>query len=143
MQRRVKSEGVPLLFRPIAIPRFPVPVARHFLRDCFICATVRFRTSSEGRISDGHTVCLRLFQVHGEGSVPEKILKAEDDYIALQSLGQFLTEEGYQIERASTGLEALKLLENDRFDLVISDISMPELDGFNGTGIVRAAGGRF
>lgn len=77
------------------------------------------------------------------GSVPEKILKAEDDYIALQSLGQFLTEEGYQIERASTGLEALKLLENDRFDLVISDISMPELDGFIGTGIVRAAGGRF
>jgi CheY-like chemotaxis protein len=69
--------------------------------------------------------------------MPGKILIVDDDYVALQSVAQFLTDEGYQIERASTGLQALKLLENDRFDLVISDISMPGATGYQVLDYVR------
>jgi CheY-like chemotaxis protein len=57
------------------------------------------------------------------------ILVVEDDAIARKSLSAFLTGEGYQVEQASDGMEALEILKDRTFDLVLSDIVMPRMDG--------------
>ncbi|MGH7848022.1 MAG: response regulator [Candidatus Binatia bacterium] len=62
--------------------------------------------------------------------MPEKILLADDDRVTLGNLCQFLDEEGYEVKCATNGLQALKLLEEERFDLVLSDIFMPEMNGY-------------
>jgi len=59
----------------------------------------------------------------------ERILIVEDDRIALRNVSQFLSGEGYQVQRANNGDEALKLLEKEKFDLVLSDVIMPGTDG--------------
>jgi ATP-dependent Lon protease len=57
------------------------------------------------------------------------ILIVEDEPQSLKVLTYFLTHEGYQIIGAQDGLEALELLTHFRFDLVLSDLKMPRMDG--------------
>jgi DNA-binding response OmpR family regulator len=59
----------------------------------------------------------------------KKILLIDDDKSTLESLGSYLAELGYDIETASDGLEGLELVKNDTPDLIISDVTMPKLDG--------------
>jgi len=59
----------------------------------------------------------------------EKILVVEDDDLARRMLWQFLSEQGYQVEMASDGEAALELLQTHAFDLVLSDLLMPNGDG--------------
>ncbi|HZA53557.1 MAG TPA: response regulator [Candidatus Udaeobacter sp.] len=69
----------------------------------------------------------------------EKILIVEDDYLSLKNLRRFLSEEGYQVDCAGNGYEALELLTKNSFDLVLSDISMPGIDGYELLSHVRAS----
>jgi DNA-binding response OmpR family regulator len=57
------------------------------------------------------------------------ILAVDDDPDVLGTLSRALKREGYEVGRAMSGLEALKLLSVRRPDLVILDIIMPGLDG--------------
>ena len=57
------------------------------------------------------------------------ILVVEDEPASLNVLRYFLSHEGYEITGATDGVEALALLGQSRFDLVISDVKMPRLDG--------------
>jgi formate hydrogenlyase transcriptional activator len=59
-----------------------------------------------------------------------KILIVDDNKENLYLLETLLQANGYEIASAETGVEALKKLSEDRFDIVISDILMPEMDGF-------------
>ncbi len=59
-----------------------------------------------------------------------KILLVEDDKSIVSNLTQFLTAEGYEVKSASGQTKALNLLENERFDLVLLDISLSEGNGF-------------
>ena len=68
----------------------------------------------------------------------EKILVVEDDHLSLKNLRRFLREEGYRVECAGNGNEALTLLEKERFDLVLSDVSMPGIDGYELLSHVRS-----
>lgn len=54
----------------------------------------------------------------------------EDDKSIISNLTQFLTAEGYSVDSASGQTKALDLLENERFDLVLLDISLSEGNGF-------------
>ncbi|MPZ78803.1 MAG: response regulator [Deltaproteobacteria bacterium] len=67
-----------------------------------------------------------------------KILVVEDDEGSLVALSRYLQMMGYAVEQASDGVEALSKLERDRFDLVLSDIMMPVVDGFLLTKHIRA-----
>ena len=58
-----------------------------------------------------------------------KILIVEDEPANLKILKYILNLEGYQTTGAKDGVEALELLANSRFDLVLSDIKMPRLSG--------------
>jgi CheY-like chemotaxis protein len=64
-----------------------------------------------------------------------RILVAEDNEFNRELLEHLLTRQGHSPTMTTNGLEALALLERDRFDLLLLDIHMPELDGFQ---VVRA-----
>ena len=58
------------------------------------------------------------------------ILIVEDDAIVRNSLAVLLRAEGHEVMAARDGTEALTLLNNQRFGLVITDLVMPKLNGF-------------
>jgi len=60
----------------------------------------------------------------------QKILLAEDETALAQILGNKLTNSGYEVKIVSNGAEALKALEEKTFDLLILDLIMPKMDGF-------------
>lgn len=58
-----------------------------------------------------------------------KLLLVDDDPSLLKLLGMRLRSEGYQVTTAGSGPEALRLLQKDKIELVISDLRMDEMDG--------------
>src|SRR3954470_7678737 len=59
----------------------------------------------------------------------QTILVVEDEPASLRVLSYFLNEQGYQVLGARDGVEAMDLLDQFRFDLVVSDLKMPRMDG--------------
>ena len=59
-----------------------------------------------------------------------RILIIEDEKSLKEVLRILLEEEGYEITTASNGLEGMDYIQNDIFDLVVTDIKMPKADGF-------------
>jgi PAS domain S-box-containing protein len=66
---------------------------------------------------------------------PLRILVAEDNDFNSQLLEQLLRKRGHVVESASTGEQALRLAVAGEFDLLLLDLHMPELDGFQ---VIRA-----
>lgn len=61
----------------------------------------------------------------------KKILVIEDDPLIRQSVRLFLCAEGYEVNEARDGDEALDILDKFRFDLVLSDVHSPRLEGID------------
>ncbi len=59
-----------------------------------------------------------------------KILLVEDDKSIVSNLTEFLTSEGYEIKSASGQSAALKLIEEEAFDLALLDVSLADGNGF-------------
>lgn len=67
-----------------------------------------------------------------------KILVVDDDLLSRTVLSANLTEEGYTVETAGNGLDGLMMLRKKPFDLVLLDLLMPEMDGFDVLKIMKA-----
>lgn len=65
------------------------------------------------------------------------ILVVDDDRIILDSLSEFLRLEGYRVEGATGVREAISILEREKVNVLITDINMPESDGFEMLQILR------
>jgi len=65
------------------------------------------------------------------------ILIAEDNKDFRELLGFVLRRDGYDVYEAENGREALDLLDSQHFDLVLMDIQMPEMDGYETTSAIR------
>lgn len=59
------------------------------------------------------------------------ILLAEDEPIQRRQLARVLKNEGYVVLQASTGREAIRILNEQSVDIVLTDLKMPELDGIS------------
>jgi putative two-component system response regulator len=59
-----------------------------------------------------------------------RILVVDDDSLILDVLTRFLTREGYSVTTAQNGIEALEKVRIDQPDLILLDVTMPEMDGF-------------
>jgi CheY-like chemotaxis protein len=59
----------------------------------------------------------------------KKILLVDDEFALADTLKEFLEQEGYLVEYAGNGREALEAMAKGRPDLVVSDMMMPLMDG--------------
>ncbi|MEQ8411434.1 MAG: response regulator [Erythrobacter sp.] len=66
---------------------------------------------------------------HFPSSETPRILLAEDEEAMRTYLARALTNAGYEVRAVDRGTAAVPLLESERFDLLLSDIVMPEMDG--------------
>lgn len=64
-------------------------------------------------------------------SMKKKILVVEDDKTLLEAIAFKLTNEGYEVQTAEDGWQALNVLERNKIDLIISDIMMPNISGLS------------
>ena len=58
-----------------------------------------------------------------------RILVIDDEDIVRLSCSRTLVPEGYELKMAKNGLEGIKMLEEESFDLVLTDLKMPNMDG--------------
>ncbi|MBN1545744.1 MAG: response regulator, partial [Syntrophaceae bacterium] len=65
------------------------------------------------------------------------ILLAEDNEVNQKLAVRILEKRGHKVVVAGNGLEALSCLEKGQFDLVLMDVNMPEMDGFEATAVIR------
>ena len=60
-----------------------------------------------------------------------RILVVDDDVLVVEALKELLTSSGYEVRVATRGQEALEILDTERFDLLILDVVMPKMTGFD------------
>jgi CheY-like chemotaxis protein len=74
----------------------------------------------------------------GRSARGARILVAEDNIVNQRVAAGLLTKRGHQVTVVSTGREALHALQAGAFDLVLMDVQMPDMDGFEATAAIRA-----
>jgi two-component system CheB/CheR fusion protein len=104
--------------------------------------------SEEGR---GTTVHFTVRLERHEGGVAEvaaaeaqavrplRVLLVEDNAVSRRLAQRLLEKQGHRVTAASDGREAVAMFEGDRFDLILMDVQMPELDGLTATRIIPLA----
>jgi CheY-like chemotaxis protein len=66
------------------------------------------------------------------------VLLAEDNLVNQVLASRLLEKQGHSVVVADNGRAALEALENQQFDLIVMDVSMPEMDGFEAVAAIRA-----
>lgn len=79
----------------------------------------------------------RLLDNSQQKQRPLKVLLAEDNEINAQIVTHMLQNEGHSVTHADNGKKAVLQVENHRFDAVLMDINMPEMDGLTASKIIR------
>jgi signal transduction histidine kinase/ActR/RegA family two-component response regulator len=100
--------------------------------------TVQFAPGATAVTEDKITVHLAKKQAEEKSSAqPHHILLVEDEYINRTLAVTVLEREGWRVTTAENGLQALDILRDTVFDLILMDIQMPELDGYATTRAIR------
>ena len=109
------------------------PIKASQLRDCLSIVASRKTPPAEARpmpIVTRHSVAdLKKSKI--------RILLAEDNIVNQKVALHHLGKMGYRADGVANGKEALAALGNLSYDLVLMDVQMPEMDGFEATGIIR------
>ena len=73
--------------------------------------------------------------------MPEKILIIDDDVETLRLVGMMLEKQGFEILAASSGLQGIEAAHESHPDLIVLDVMMPDMDGFEVTRRIRGQQG--
>ncbi len=71
----------------------------------------------------------------------KRILVVDDDELVLVALSELLSPKGYAVSTAPGGPQALEKIEKERFDLLILDLIMPQMNGYQLCQKIRATKG--
>lgn len=74
-----------------------------------------------------------------KGIALQKILIADDEFLIRWSLTQTLSQEGYEVVAVEDGKKAIEAVRAEHFDFIITDLVMPELDGWEVLKVIRQA----
>ena len=96
-----------------------------------ICFSMRFKIQS----SAVETIVER--ERHEECGRGLRILLAEDDPVNMFAAQRILEKAGHNVTPASDGGQAIELLQESEFDLILMDVQMPVLDGLEATALIR------
>ncbi len=102
------------------------------LKPCKLANTKRNLMESLGLVEQAVKKTEKASQKLGE-RMPMSILLAEDNIVNQKVATRLFKKFGYKIEVANNGLEAIKALEQNSYELVFMDIQMPEMDGLEAT----------
>jgi two-component system, sensor histidine kinase and response regulator len=94
-----------------------------------ICDVLHLSKQEQGPLVTRHTL--------REARNRSRVLLAEDNLVNQTLAVRLLEKRGYLVSVAGNGREALTALEKERFDVVLMDIQMPEMDGFEATATIR------
>ena len=72
-----------------------------------------------------------------ESKIRRRILLAEDNVVNQRLAVKVLTKRGYHVVVAENGKKAVAAFESEPFDVVLMDVQMPEMDGFEATAVIR------
>lgn len=75
--------------------------------------------------------------MEGESRMEKNILVIDDEKLVTKTLQKLLKREGYNAVVATNGMEAIEKIKAMDFDLIISDVKMPELDGIETIKYIR------
>jgi two-component system OmpR family response regulator len=76
----------------------------------------------------------------GEPSAGSKILVVDDEHSIVDAVSTALGYEGFEVSQAMTGRQALAVAQESPFDLIVLDVMLPDLDGYDVAGRLRADG---
>lgn len=69
-----------------------------------------------------------------------KILLVEDETICQMAISNFAKKNGHEIVVAENGLKAIEKFKQDSFNIILMDINMPEMNGYDATSAIRNTG---
>jgi signal transduction histidine kinase/DNA-binding response OmpR family regulator len=106
------------------------PLGQSELFDCIV------RVLGKTRIGTGPAALVTRHTLQ-EGAKKLHVLLAEDNAVNRKLATRLLEKHGHRVTVANNGREALAALDEDNFDLVLMDVQMPEMDGFETTSAIR------
>jgi CheY-like chemotaxis protein len=72
--------------------------------------------------------------------MPKRILIADDQMATREALTKFAKMQGYDVVSVTNGADLLKIVSDEKFDVVITDLIMPEMNGAAAAEIMRTQG---
>ena len=82
------------------------------------------------RIAASKVVSLGEFRALKQAVAAKSILVVDDDEVMRNALKRILEHEGFNVLMAEDGLELSKYLESSRFDMILLDVNLPWVDGY-------------
>lgn len=113
---------------------FTLPLAEASFEGEIVTTTGEFPMKE---IPSAMHVMMEAVPKNTQSSYRAKILAVDDDPVNLRVLANLLSEDQYEVELVTSGKEALKQLEKKEWDLIISDVMMPTMSGYELTRAIR------
>jgi CheY-like chemotaxis protein len=109
------------------------PIKQSQLFDCLVMVL----GEPPDRTEEGEKPRLVTRHTLAEAKRKVRILLVEDNIVNQKFALRLLEKSGYRADAVGNGKEAVKALEADAYDLVLMDVQMPEMDGYEATGVIR------
>ncbi|MBU0721268.1 response regulator [bacterium] len=68
----------------------------------------------------------------------QRVLIVDDEFLNRRLLSKILLKEGYEVLEANDGMDAIEILKIHNIDLILMDLMMPKMDGFEATKLIKS-----